>query len=122
MVVVCWGEATWTRTQLIEQLAKGSFAMAMFKASDIFNVAEEPDAPAVDDLFMSIHNSNRAIAPGENEMSRAVVDAQQEQQPFEDNEQAREHRRKLREQLLANNRPPVGRPQNRARISTQQKP
>merc|ERR1739838_932939 len=48
------------------------------------------------------HRENRPIAPEENEMSRAFEEPL-EARPFRDTEEAREHRERLRAQLLVNN-------------------
>jgi len=102
LVYACWGDGTWSRTQLIGEIARGGWGMAVFKSSDAFHVEGQPDPPGPDGLFMKIHRENRPIAPEENEMSRAFEEPL-EARPFRDTEEAREHRERLRAQLLANN-------------------
>jgi len=102
LVYACWGDGTWSRTQLIGEIARGGWGMAVFKSSDAFKVDGQPDPPGPDGLFMKIHRENRPIAPEENEMSRAFEEPL-EARPFRDTDEAREHRERLRAQLLANN-------------------
>jgi len=102
LVYACWGDGTWSRTQLIGEIARGGWGMAVFKSSDAFPVEGQPDPPGPDGLFMKIHRENRPIAPEENEMSRAFEEPL-EARPFRDTDEAREHRERLRAQLLANN-------------------
>jgi len=100
LVYACWGDGTWSRTQLIGEIARGGWGMAVFKSTDAFKVKGHPDPPGARGLFMKIHRENRPIAPGENEMSRAFEEPL-EARPFRDTEEAREHRERLRAQLLS---------------------
>lgn len=102
LVYACWGDGTWSRTQLIGEIARGGWGMAVFKSTDAFKVEGQPDPPGPHGLFMKIHRENRPIAPEENEMSRAFEEPL-EARPFRDTDEAREHRERLRAQLLANN-------------------
>jgi len=102
LVYACWGDGTWSRTQLIGEIARGGWGMAIFKSSDAFQVEGQPDPPGPDGLFMKLHRENRPIAPEENEMSRAFEEPL-EARPFRDTEEAKEHRERLRAQLIANN-------------------
>jgi len=104
LVYACWGDGTWSRTQLIGEIARGGWGMAVFKSSDAFKVEGKPDPPGPAGLFMKLHRENRPIAPEENEMSRAFEEPL-EARPFRDTEEARQHRERLRAQLLANNQP-----------------
>jgi len=120
LVLACFGDATWTRTELLGDIAKGGFGLALFKASDVFAVAGEAQPPSIDKLFQKIHEAKRVLGAGENEMSRAFEEPTGAM-PFEDTEQAREHREKLRQQLLensSNSRPPAGRPAGRPRANS----
>jgi len=101
LVYACIGDGTWTRSQLIGEIARGAWGMAVYKSSDVFKVPNEPNPPAPDEIYMKLHNEHRPIAPGENEMSRAFNEAL-DPRPFQDTEEARKHREQLRAQLLAN--------------------
>merc|ERR1719419_1697237 len=102
LVYACWGDGTWSRSQLIGEIARGGWGMTIFKSSDAFQVEGHPDPPGPEGLFMKLHRENRPIAPEENEMSRAFEEPL-EARPFRDTDEAREHRERLRAQLLANN-------------------
>jgi len=101
LVYVCYGDGTWTRSQLMGEIARGSWGMAVYKSSDVFKVPNEPDPPSPSEIYMKLHNENRPIAPRANEMSRDFDEASVPR-PFEDTEEARRHREQLRAQLLAN--------------------
>jgi len=101
LVYACIGDGTWTRSQLIGEIARGAWGMAVYKTSDVFKVPNEPNPPAPDELYMKLHNEHRPIEPGENEMSRAFDEAM-DPRPFQDTDEARKHREQLRAQLLAN--------------------
>merc|ERR1719419_531661 len=102
LVYACWGDGTWSRSQLIGEIARGGWGMTIFKSSDAFQVEGHPDPPGPEGLFMKLHRENRPIAPEENEMSRAFEEPL-EARPFRDTDEAREHRERLRAQLLVNN-------------------
>jgi len=101
VVYACIGDGTWTRSQLIGEIARGAWGMAVYKTNDVFKVPNEPDPPAPDEIYMKLHNEHRPIAPGENEMSRAF-DESLDPRPFQDTDEARKHREQLRAQLMAN--------------------
>jgi len=101
LVYACYGDGTWTRSQLIGEIARGSWGMAVYKSADVFKVPNEQHPPSPSELYMKLHNEDRPIEPGENEMSRDFDEAL-DPRPFEDTEEARRHREHLRAQLLAN--------------------
>jgi len=101
IVYACCGDGTWTRSQLIGEIARGAWGMAVYKTNDVFKVPNKPDPAAPSEMYMKLHNANRPIAPGENEMSRAFDEAL-DPRPFQDTAEARKHREQLRAQLLAN--------------------
>jgi len=101
LVYACIGDGTWTRSQLIGEIARGAWGMAVYKTNDVFKVPNEPNPPAPDEIYMKLHNEHRPIAPGENEMSRAF-DESLDPRPFQDTDEARKHREQLRAQLMAN--------------------
>jgi len=105
LVYACWGDGTWSRTQLIGEIARGGWGMAVFKSTDAFKVDGHPDPPGPNGVFMKIHDENRPIAPGENEMSRAFEEPL-EARPFRDTVEAREHRERLRAQLISQSEAP----------------
>jgi len=101
LVYACRGDGTWTRSQLIGEIARGAWGMARYKTNDVFKVPNQPHPPAPSEIYDKLHDERRPIAPGENEMSRAFDEAL-DPRPFQDTAEARKHREKLRAQLLAN--------------------
>jgi hypothetical protein len=107
-VLLAWGDGTWSRTQLIGEIARGGWGMCRFRVNDVFEIPGESAPPPPECLFRKIHRQNRVLAPGQNEMSRAMNESI-DIRPFEQNEQLARHREFLRAQLLARNqRPPDG--------------
>jgi len=99
-VLLAWGDGTWSRTQLIGEIARGGWGMCRFKANDVFKIPGEPTPPSSESLFRKLHRQNRVLAPGQNEMSRAINESI-DIRPFEQNEQLVRHREFLRTQLLS---------------------
>merc|ERR1719173_258331 len=99
-VYACCGDGTWTRTQLIGEIARGSWGMAPYKTNDVFKVPNKPEPPAPGEIYKKLHNENRPIVLEENEMRRAF-DEDLDPIPFEDTTESRQHREQLRAQLLA---------------------
>jgi len=102
-VYACCGDGTWTRAQLIGEIARGSWGMAPFKTNDVFKVPNMAEPPAPDEIYMMLQNENRPIAP-EEKMIEAFDEAL-DPTPFEDTAEARQHREELRKQLSARSRP-----------------
>eukprot|EP01062_Namystynia_karyoxenos_P062600 TRINITY_DN55495_c0_g1_i1.p1 TRINITY_DN55495_c0_g1~~TRINITY_DN55495_c0_g1_i1.p1 ORF type:complete len:721 (+),score=187.74 TRINITY_DN55495_c0_g1_i1:78-2240(+) len=72
-VKVCWGYAGWSRTQLLGELAKGSWGMCPASAADCF--AEDLDTtaaapPQPTELWQKIVGSGRLIYAPDNEMQQ----------------------------------------------------
>jgi len=99
-VCACCGDGTWTRVQLIGEIARGSWGMAPFKTNDVFKVPNKPEPPAPDDIYMMLQDENRPAVPEETVM-REVFDEALDPAPFQDTAEARQHREDLRTQLLA---------------------
>jgi len=104
-VYACCGDGTWTREQLIGEIARGSWGMATFKTNDVFKVPNKPEPPAPDELYMMLQDANRPILPQENEM-REDFDEALDPIPFQDTDEARQHREELRAQLLSRSASP----------------
>jgi len=102
-VLLAWGDGTWSRTQLIGEIARGGWGMCRFKANDVFKIPGEPDPPSPERLFRQLHRQNRVLAPGQNEMSRAMNESI-DIRPFEQNDELARHREYLRSQLLSRNK------------------
>merc|ERR1719285_418549 len=99
-VYACCGDGTWTRTQLIGEIARGSWGMAPFKTNDVFKVPNKPEPPAPDEIYTILHDENRPVLPRENNM-REAFDEAMDPAPFQDTVEARQHREELRAQLLS---------------------
>jgi len=102
-VLLAWGDGTWSRTQLIGEIARGGWGMCRFRANDVFEISGESAPPPPQCLFRKLHRENRVLAPGQNEMSRAMNESI-DIRPFEQNDQLARHREYLRAQLLARNK------------------
>lgn len=100
VVYACCGDGTWTRSQLIGEIARGSWGMAAFKTNDVFKVPNKPEPPGPGQIYMRLQNENRPVEPQENEMSWAFEEAL-DPVPFQDTAEARQHREQLRAQVLA---------------------
>mmetsp|Transcript_18962 Transcript_18962/g.48325 ORF Transcript_18962/g.48325 Transcript_18962/m.48325 type:complete len:90 (+) Transcript_18962:264-533(+) len=64
VVHVFWGEARWSRTQLLGELARGSWGMCRAEASDLFDSAHER-------VWKATHRSGRLIYAPRTAMSDA---------------------------------------------------
>jgi hypothetical protein len=104
-VLLSWGDGTWSRTQLISEIARGGWGMCRFRANDVFKIPGECIPPPPQFLFRKLHRQNRVRAPGQNEMSRAMSESI-DVRPFEQNDQLARHREYLRAQLHARNKKP----------------
>jgi len=104
-VLLAWGDGTWSRTQLIGEIARGGWGMCRFRANDVFKIPGESAPPPPQCLFRKLHRQNRVLAPGQNEMSRAMNESI-DIRPFEQNDQLARHREFLRAQLLDRNKKP----------------
>jgi len=101
-VYACCGDGTWTRTQLIGEIARGSWGMAPFKTNDVFKVPNKPEPPAPNEIFSMLQNENRPVVPDQ-KMNEAFDEAL-DPAPFQDTAEARQHREELRKQLLERSR------------------
>jgi len=77
--------------------------MCRFRANDVFKIPGEPAPPSPECLFRQLHRQNRVLAPGQNEMSRAINESI-DIRPFEQNDELARHREYLRAQLLSRNK------------------
>ena len=102
-VVQCfWGTAGWTRTQLLGEIARGSWGVCPCTRADVFD--RDMSAGA---LYGEIVESDRIIYAPKNEMMAASEDYEEEDEEqahrpsgAELEDQMRRHREQLRRQLL----------------------
>merc|ERR1712226_1708292 len=90
----------------IGEIARGGWGMCEVLASDITQVPGKPAPPEPGDLWAKLHEEKRPLEAGDNPMMRTEVTFAAEARPIveTDSNEAAEHRKRLREQLMKQQR------------------
>jgi len=100
-VMVFWGDGTWSRTQLIGEIARGGWGMCAMNVADIYQVPGLDPPPKPSDLWRAIQDEGRPLEAGQNDMMRNhEINYAAEARAEVDTPEAAEHRKRLREQLM----------------------